>query len=73
MRGKFNRETLSKITLSYSELKDMMSPNTISKAIKQLLKEEWIEKIEQGGLLAGQSVYIFKGEYRHFFYKGFKV
>lgn len=73
MRGKFNKETLSKITLSYNEIGDMMSPNTISKAIKELIREEFIEKVTQGGLLGGQSVYIFKGDYRHFFYKGFKV
>lgn len=73
MRSKFNKETLSKITLTYSEMKEVMKPKSMSRAIKELIKENWVEKVEQGGLLGGKSVYIFKGEYRHFYYKGFKV
>ena len=73
MRGKFNKETLSKITLTYSEMKDVMKPKPMSRAIKELIKDEWIEKVEQGGLLGGKSVYTFLGEYRHYFYKGFKI
>lgn len=73
MRGKFNKETLGEITLTYGEMKDTIKPKPMSKAIKELIQDSFIEKIEQGGLLGGKSVYIFKGEYRHFFYKGYKV
>ena len=73
MRGKFNTETLGEITLTYSEMKDVIKPKPMSRAIKELIQDNWIEKIEQGGLIGGKSVYTFKGEYRHFFYKGCRV
>ena len=73
MRGKFNEKTLGKVTLTYSEMKDVMKPKQMSKALKELIKNEFIEKIEQGGLIGGKNVYIFIGDYKHFFYKGCRV
>ena len=73
MRGKFNDKTLGTITLTYSEMNDVIKPKPMSRAIKELIEKNFIEKTEQGGLMGGKSVYIFTGKYRHFFYKGFMV
>ncbi len=75
LRAKFNHKDLSRVTLTYPELKDMMSPNTIAKAIKALEDNGWIKKVYQGGLFGGANKYQFVGEYKDYFYnKGrFKV
>ena len=68
MRAKFNRETLSKVTLTYSEMKGVMSTRTMSKAFKELEKCKFIVKIKYGGLYGGACSYKFTGEYRGFRY-----
>ncbi|MCK5615454.1 hypothetical protein KAR91_77035 [Candidatus Pacearchaeota archaeon] len=73
LRAKFNCKTLSEVTLTYSEMKDMMSSRTLSKAFKELIKGKWIEKVKFGGLYGGACVYKFIGKYKDFYYKGFKV
>jgi len=70
MRGKFNYRTLQEVTLAYSEMKDMMSSRTISKAFKELIKGGWIERVTPGGLFGGVTVYRFVGQYKDFYFKG---
>lgn len=70
MRSKFNYRTLSEITLAYSEVKDMMSSRTISRAFKELESTGWIEKTKRGGLYGGLSKYKFKGPFKDYNYKG---
>jgi len=73
LRSKFNQRTLSEVTLSYREMKGVMSTKTMSRSLKELAKEGFIEKIKQGGLFGGVSSYKFIGEYKDFCYKGFRV
>jgi len=73
LRSKFNNSTLSEVTLAYSEVKDMMSSKTISKAYKELIQEGWIEKVKQGGLFGGACSYKFIGGFKDFFYKGVRA
>jgi len=73
LRQKFNYETLSHVTLAYSEIEDFMSSKTISSAFKALENKNFIEKLKQGGLFGGVCEYKFIGPYKEFYYKGFKV
>lgn len=73
LRAKFNHETLSIVTLTYSEMKDMMSSKTLSKAFKELMKNKLIEKVRYGGLYGRACRYKFLGEYKYFYYQGHKV
>ena len=66
MRGA--HKDLSRVTLTYPELKDMMSPNTIAKAIRTLENNGWIKKAYQGGLFGGANKYQFIGTYKDYFY-----
>ena len=73
MRSKFNPKTLNNITLCYSELKDMMSRQTITNAFKELQEKGFIEKVKHGGLFGGVCTYKFIGPFKDFHYKGHKV
>jgi len=73
MRGKFNTSTFSEVSLAYSEMKDMMSTKTMSKAFKELQKKGFIVKTKHGGLYGGVCKYKFIGQFRHFHYKGYRV
>ena len=69
LRSKFSYKTHKDLTLSYSEMKDMMSPATVSKAFKELIDNKWVEKIKEGGLFAGSNIYKLNGQYKDFYYK----
>ena len=73
MRAKFNTKTLGTVSLPYSEMKDMMSSKTVSKAFKTLEEKGWIKKTKQGGMYGGACIYEFSGPYRHFWYKKGRV
>lgn len=75
LRSKFCQRTLENgdVTLTYTELNDMFNPGTISKAFKELIKNEWVKKIKLGGLWGRECSYKFTGKYAPYFYKGFKV
>lgn len=73
LRAKFNYKTYSDVTLAYSEIKDMLSSRTISKAFKELIKGGWIERVTPGGLFGGVTVYKFIGQYKDFYYKGYTI
>ena len=51
LRAKFNYKTYSEVTLAYSEMKGVMSTRTMSRAFKELLREKWIIKTKQGGII----------------------
>ena len=73
LRRKFNYKTLSEVTLTYAEMKDVMSTKTMSRAFKELINDGFIDKDKQGGLYGGISTYIFVGDYKDFYYNGNKV
>jgi len=76
LRSKFNLRTFSEVTLAYSEVKDMMSSKTTSRAFKELKKAGFIESVEHGGLKGcGGTVgkYRFIGPHKHFYYKDWLV
>ena len=73
MRSKFNYKTLSEVSMSYSEMKDMLAAPTLSRAFKELMTSNFIEKTKQGGLMGGVCSYKFKGEFKEFIFRGRKV
>jgi hypothetical protein len=73
LRAKFNYKTLSEVTLTYSEMKDVMSTRTMSEALKELVKGGWIIRANYGGLFSGSSTYKFNGKYKDFYYKGARI
>lgn len=52
-----NGKNNNSIKLPYSYLKGIMNKSTFSRSIKKLIKNEWIEKTKQGGLIANESTY----------------
>jgi len=73
MRSKFNTSTFSEVSLAYSEVNDMMSSRTISRAFRELQAAGFIKKTKHGGLYGGVCKYKFVGEFKDFHYKGYKV
>lgn len=49
-------------------MKDVMSPETMSKSLKELKKANFTEITKLGGLYGGSCRYKLKGEYRWFYY-----
>lgn len=70
MRSKFNRKDLNEISLTYSEMADLMSKTTLSSAFKELIVNEFIKKTKKGGLYGGKCKYKFIGKYKEFYYNG---
>ena len=68
LRNKFNKKTLNILTLTYKAMKDVMSPATMSKALKDLEKTNFIEVTKLGGLYGGSCRYKLKGEFRWFYF-----
>ena len=73
MRSKFNTSTYSEVSLAYSEIIDMLSSKTISRAFKELENNGFIEKTKLGGLYGGACKYRFIGEFKDFYYKSHKI
>jgi len=73
LRSKFNHRTLSEVTLSYKEIKDLMAAETASNAFKELIDRGFIQKTKQGGLHGVVTTYKFVGNYGEFLYHGVKV
>ncbi len=58
------------IPFKYSEATDEFSSATISRALKGLIKKEWIEKTRHGGLYRFYCLYRLTGKYdrvRHYY------
>lgn len=63
IKNNFNGSNNGSIPLKYSELKDIMAPATISKALKGLREKGWIEITQQGGLYRYFCLYKLTGKY----------
>lgn len=66
LKSKYNGINNGSIRLHYSELqgiKGISSPSTISKAIKELEKKEWIKREKFGGLYRYYNEYKLTGKY----------
>lgn len=61
LKSKFNGSNNGKLALTYSELP--FSDATISKALKGLIKKEWIEKTKYGGMYRYYCLYKLTGKY----------
>jgi len=70
LRKNFNYKDKSEVSLTYSEMNDMISSKTFSRAIKELEGTGWIEKTKHGGLYGGVCKYRFIGQYKDFYYQG---
>jgi len=66
LRAKYNYKTKDNITLAYIEMEGILSGKTFSRAIKELIDNNWIEKTKQGGLYGGLCSYKFNGKYKEF-------
>lgn len=67
LKGKFTGTNNGEIQLHYSELKDMMAPATISKALKGLVNKGWVEKTQHGGMFRYCCKYRLTGKHDHAF------
>jgi len=77
MREKFNYKTLNEVSLTYTEMKDVVSTRTMYRALEELQKIGFIVKIKKGGLSYGTyrnvAKYKFNGKFKEYYYRGFKV
>ena len=63
IKRNFNGSNNGEIPLKYTELKGIMAPATISKALKGLEANDWIEKTQYGGLHRYYCKYKLTGRY----------
>lgn len=63
LKSKYVGTNNGEIELHYSELKDMMAPQTISTAFKGLEEKGWVEKTRRGGLYRYRNLYKLTGKY----------
>ena len=73
LRSKFNYRTFSEVSLTYSEMKGVMSSATLSRAFKELIATDFIKQTKKGGLYGGVSKYKFTGPHGKFIYKKMEV
>ena len=52
-----------KIQFKYSEATEDMSPATISRALKELEKKEWVSRTQYGGLFRHYNLYELTGKH----------
>ena len=63
IKKNYNGGNNGKIPLKYSELKGVLAPATLSKALKGLLRKDWIEKTQHGGLYRFYCLYRLTAKY----------
>lgn len=63
IKKNYNGGNNGEIPLKYSELKGILAPATISKALKGLITKEWVEKTKYGGLYRYYCLYKLTGKY----------
>ncbi|MEK7078836.1 MAG: hypothetical protein AAB929_02090 [Patescibacteria group bacterium] len=63
IKNNYNGGNNGEIPLKYSELKSVMAPATLSKALKGLRNKEWIEKTKHGGMYRYYCLYQLTGKY----------
>ncbi|MCX5748871.1 MAG: hypothetical protein NTZ10_01310 [Candidatus Saganbacteria bacterium] len=68
LKKSFNTKEPFVLKLSYISMEDMISSKTMSKALKELIDNGFIEKIKQGGLFGGRTTYRLIGPHSSFYY-----
>ena len=63
IKNNFNGVNNGQIPLKYLELKGVMAPATLSKALKGLISKEWIEKTQHGGMYRYYCLYKLTGRH----------
>lgn len=63
LKANHNGSNNGEIPFKYSEMKGIMAPDTISKALKGLIKKGWIEKTKYGGMFRYYCLYKLTGKY----------
>ena len=63
VKNNYNGSNNEQIPLKYSELKGVMAPATLSKALKGLQSKGWIEKTKHGGLYRYFCLYKLTGQH----------
>ena len=63
LKKNYNGRNNGEIPLKYSELKAILAPATLSKALKGLEGKGWIEKTQYGGLFRYYCLYKLTGRY----------
>ncbi len=63
LKNNFNGVNNGQIPLKYLELKGVMAPATLSKALKGLITKGWIEKTQHGGMYRYYCLYQLTGKY----------
>ena len=63
LKYKYVGHNNGEIELHYSELKDMLASDTISKGFKELQNTGWIERTQYGGLFRYVNKYKLTGKY----------
>ena len=66
LRNKYNHKTLDNVSLTYSEIKDLFSRQTITNGFRELEDNGFIKKTKHGGLFGGVCRYTFTGPYKDF-------
>ncbi len=59
--------------LSYNQMIGILARPAVSRALKELIENKWLEKTKHGGLFGGVCKYKFIGKYKDFIYKGVQV
>jgi len=63
LKNNFNGGNNEQIPLKYVELKEVMAPATLSKALKGLQTKGWIEKTQHGGMFRYYCLYKLTGQH----------
>lgn len=63
LKKNYNGGNNGEIPLKYSEFKGVMAPATLSKALKGLEANQWIEKTQRGGLYRYYCLYKLTGKH----------
>jgi len=63
LKANYNGSNNGEIPFRYSSMKGVMSPATLSKALKRLQEKGWIAKTEHGGLCRYYCLYRLTGKY----------
>lgn len=63
IKKNYNGGNNGEIPLKYSELKGILAPATLSKALKGLENKKWVERTQHGGLFRYYCLYKLTGKY----------
>lgn len=63
IKANYNGHNNGEISFKYNEVNDEFSHTTISEALKELIRKEWIKKTRHGGLHRYYCLYKLTGRY----------